>query len=357
MQPLISVIVPVYNVEKYLSKCLDCIIGQTYKNLEIICINDGSKDTSLQILERYANSDSRIKIVNKNNGGLSSARNAGLKIAHGEYISFIDSDDFPELFMYERAMACFDDDIDVVVFEYNEQYEDGKTKKYHLNYSGKYWINDDILKNSDHTTWNKIYKASCIKKNNVSFPEGYLYEDIVFFWNLFLSSVKCVYFLQESLHNYRINNASIMGNTLRKKENYSIYHIFIMDKIYDFWSSNKVMAGREHVFIHLCNKFFPLSVAYAPKWEIARCYWEMTSRLRKWNLPLEEGSYLKLVHDGEYSVIINYSDDKYINNKSNAPQNTRLKGFEKIFCIRNEGNHKVARIFTMKIASKRRNKK
>lgn len=91
---LISIIVPVYNVEKYLEHCLNSIINQTYKNLEIILVNDGSTDNSLEICESFKQKDSRIKIITKGNGGLSSARNEGLKIAKGNYISFVDSDDW-----------------------------------------------------------------------------------------------------------------------------------------------------------------------------------------------------------------------------------------------------------------------
>ena len=101
---LLSVIIPVYNVEPYLEQCLDSVINQTYKNLEIICINDGSTDNSLKILEKYQKKDNRIKLINQKNKGLSEARNAGLDVAKGEYIAFVDSDDYLELNAYEEAM-------------------------------------------------------------------------------------------------------------------------------------------------------------------------------------------------------------------------------------------------------------
>ena len=98
----ISVIVPVYNVENYLKKCIDSIINQTFQDIEIICVNDGSTDNSRKILEEYKNKDSRIKIIDKENGGLSSARNAGIKTAEGEFLSFIDSDDWIDKTMLEK---------------------------------------------------------------------------------------------------------------------------------------------------------------------------------------------------------------------------------------------------------------
>lgn len=99
--PLISVIIPIYNVEKYLHKCVDSVLAQTYKNLEIILVDDGSTDASGQICDEYAAKDSRIKVIHKPNGGVSSARNAGLKVASGEYIGFVDGDDYIELSMYQ----------------------------------------------------------------------------------------------------------------------------------------------------------------------------------------------------------------------------------------------------------------
>ena len=100
--PKVSIIVPVYNVEKYLEKCLDSLVNQSLHDIEIICVNDGSKDDSLDILEKYAKKDSRIKIINKQNQGLSAARNDGLKVAAGEYVGYVDSDDWVDLNFYEK---------------------------------------------------------------------------------------------------------------------------------------------------------------------------------------------------------------------------------------------------------------
>ena len=103
--PLISIIVPVYNVEEFLPKCIDSILAQTYENLEIILVEDGTKDNSGQICDAYAEKDSRIKVIHKENGGLSSARNAGMDVARGEYFGFVDSDDWIEPETYESLMV------------------------------------------------------------------------------------------------------------------------------------------------------------------------------------------------------------------------------------------------------------
>ena len=104
MNPLISVIIPIYNVEKYLARCVDSIVNQTYKNLEIILVDDGSPDRCPQMCDDYVEKDSRIKVVHKNNGGLSDARNTGIAVATGEYISFIDSDDWIDLETYDLVL-------------------------------------------------------------------------------------------------------------------------------------------------------------------------------------------------------------------------------------------------------------
>ena len=116
--PKYSIVIPVYNVEKYLHQCLNSVINQTYKNLEIICINDGSKDNSLIILNEYLQKDNRIVIVNQKNSGVSSARNKGIRLSTGDFISFIDSDDYLDLNVYEKCVQrIISDNSDIIIFE------------------------------------------------------------------------------------------------------------------------------------------------------------------------------------------------------------------------------------------------
>ena len=127
INPKVSVIVPVYNSEKYLLKCLDTLIFQTYTNLEIICIDDGSTDMSLEILNKYASKDSRIKVLTQVNGGASLARNAGMKIATGDYISFIDSDDWVYLTLYQTFADAVKSEEDIDIWMFNiASYAEGK---------------------------------------------------------------------------------------------------------------------------------------------------------------------------------------------------------------------------------------
>lgn len=125
MSDLVSVIVPVYNVEKYLARCLDSIINQTYTNLEIILVDDGSKDSSGQICDEYAAKDQRIKVIHKQNGGLSSARNAGLDIASGSYIEFVDSDDWIDKdTVKENLELIINENSNVVFFNHYQVFDD-----------------------------------------------------------------------------------------------------------------------------------------------------------------------------------------------------------------------------------------
>lgn len=180
-QPLISVIIPVYGVEKYIAQCLESIINQTYKNLEIIIINDGTKDRSAEIAKEYAAKDSRIKVYDFENGGLSVARNRGLEIATGDYISYIDSDDWLDTKMYETLLdAAMKNDADMVkcgVIETNNDKEDEiafsstkiitneKHEAFENYFNGMLWT----------LAWNGLYKKELAKK--VKFPDNVVHED------------------------------------------------------------------------------------------------------------------------------------------------------------------------------------
>ncbi|GHH98659.1 glycosyltransferase [Neobacillus kokaensis] len=194
---LISVIVPVFNVEKYLSKCIDSILNQTYKNLEIILVNDGSKDSCAEICENYAKLDDRIRVIHKENGGLSSARNAGLKIAKGEFIGFVDSDDWVDKDMYEILISkAIHTDADIVEckirYIFKDHSEGHDTLELiecdnitALNY---FLSNYRFFK---PVVVNKLYKRKIF--NNLNFKEGYIHEDGFFTYQALFSARKILY--------------------------------------------------------------------------------------------------------------------------------------------------------------------
>lgn len=177
----VSVIVPVYNVEKYLNKCLDSIINQTYKNIEIILVDDGSTDNSGIICDKYSQTDNRIKVIHKKNGGLSDARNTGIKNATGKILSFIDSDDYIEKNMIEnlaKELISYDCDI---VFS-NKIFELDNGKKVYKEYINNSGVVDSatamkLLLKSDPAVCDKLFKKELF--NDIKFPINKLYEDIL----------------------------------------------------------------------------------------------------------------------------------------------------------------------------------
>ena len=173
----ISVIIPVYGVEKYIRKCLESVVNQTYKNLEIIVVNDGTKDNSMEIVKEYLE-DKRIVIINKENGGISSARNAGLKIATGDYISFVDSDDWLELDLYKKLMIDLNDE-DIIIFNYkvidNKNLKVLKEKKffnYNRSLKTKRNMGGEYLFDIEPYVWNKLFKRKFIEDYKYKFIQN-----------------------------------------------------------------------------------------------------------------------------------------------------------------------------------------
>lgn len=181
----VSIIVPVYNVKKYLRKCLDSLINQTLKDIEIICINDGSTDKSLEILEEYKNRDSRIILLNQENSGQSVARNRGIEIAKGEYLGFVDPDDWIDLDYYEKLYnAASTNNTDIAVGGIIRV--TGIKKKKFLNFEKETITDNTNLKfelcdvPEKSYVWNKIYKTEKLKEIGLEFEKGIFYEDCIF---------------------------------------------------------------------------------------------------------------------------------------------------------------------------------
>lgn len=217
--PKVSIIVPVYNVENYLRKCLDSIINQTLKNIEIICINDGSTDNSLSILEEYASKDERIIVINQENAGVSSARNRGLEIATGEYIAFVDSDDWLEPECYELAVSEFqkDPENDLICWGANVINSRNASEKeflnaqdwYKANESGKQLLQSQFVERLPGSLWNYLFKSSIIKQYNLKFSNYKLGEDLLFVM-LYLGNTETIYYIKKELYNYRLTSNSAM---------------------------------------------------------------------------------------------------------------------------------------------------
>ncbi len=185
--PKVSIIVPVYNVEKYIDRCISSLLKQTLEDLELIIVNDGSTDSSKKIIEKYLKKyPSKIKYFEKENGGLSSARNFGLKYATGEYVGFLDSDDYVEKDMYKVMYdKAKNENSDLIECDFLwEYYIDEKIINVKKDKRKKYKNKKELIKKPRVIVWNKLIKKNIIINNNIKFPEGLIYEDIEFFYKL-----------------------------------------------------------------------------------------------------------------------------------------------------------------------------
>lgn len=237
----ISVIVPIYNVEKYLKECLDSLLNQTLKDIEIILVNDGTKDASDVIAKEYVNKYPHIfSYLEKSNGGLSDARNYAIPYAKGEYIAFVDSDDYIAPTMYEKMFkVAKKNDLDIVECEFKFVYEDKKNTKAVT--FPQYIDMKEYLILAYPNAWNKIYKSKWLKSLNIIFPKGLWHEDIEFFFKI-IPFANCIpYTIHESLYFYRQRNESIMNKPDRRILDLHI----IYNNIYKYYSEKGILEKYE----------------------------------------------------------------------------------------------------------------
>lgn len=269
MNPKLSVIVPIYNVEKHLSRCLKSLINQTFKDIEIICVNDGSTDNSLEILSEYAQEDKRIKIISKNNSGPADSRGCGLAKSEGEFISFIDSDDWIEPNTYELVLSNMTNEIDIASFGVNiaidNDYEldELKNKKiddfknyFTPNLKGKNDINEQTILNTTMFIWNKIFRKKIIEKYNIKFlPNLLCAEDFGFLYK-YLYSCNNIYFMENQLYNYLQRNNSTMSQLRGKKFKNLCDNCLSGEDIYKFLKSNNILEKNLNSFLHIFHMCF-----------------------------------------------------------------------------------------------------
>lgn len=208
MKPLISIVVPVYNVENYILKCLNSLIKQNYKQIEIILVDDGSTDESGKICDEFKEKDDRIRVFHKKNGGLSSARNYGIKKAKGDIVAFVDSDDYvKDVFVLDLYRGMQASNADIVICGYNNEKPKNET------ISGKEATIRLLTKqeNIDIISWNKLYKKKLFTDNNIFFPEGKKHEDTLTTYKL-MSKAKKVTYIDESLYIYVERKGSITAS-------------------------------------------------------------------------------------------------------------------------------------------------
>lgn len=283
MDKLYSIIIPIYKVEKYLKKCIDSVISQTYTNIEIILVNDGSPDRCYDICKEYEKIDKRIKVVNKENGGLSSARNAGLDIATGDYIYFLDSDDYINVNLIEIVNNKIKDiDTDLAIFNYYYVDEEDKilsktnicigeeilsSEQKCFNYILKMYLEMKL----GYQVWNKVYSAKIIKENNLRFEKNttVFSEDVCFNLYYLLHSRRIIA-IEDVLYYYLQRDTSIMG------ENENQHHInqfvnickLVLNHINNMNEDMKYFKNNYYILFH---RIMEDQYVYAGKKNVCKC--------------------------------------------------------------------------------------
>lgn len=234
----ISVIVPIYNIENYLDRCLRSLINQTYKNIEIILINDGSKDSSLKICEKYKKTDERIQIITQTNKGLSEARNTGIKYAQGDYISFVDGDDWLNRDCFENCIKFLDNSVDILMFSYIREYGNKSVptlvfENSYLEWKGKEIetglirrligpVGEELERPNRmedlNPVWNKIYKSDILKEKKFVDTKIIGTEDLWFNLTAFSEAQKII-FIKDFYYHYNKEN----GSSLTRKYNQNLF--------------------------------------------------------------------------------------------------------------------------------------
>lgn len=237
----VSIIVPFYGVEKYIDKCLNSLVNQTLKDIEIIMVNDETPDNSQDIVDKYLKQYKNVKCIKQKNGGLGNARNTGLKKATGEYILYVDSDDFIDIHMCEEMYnSAIKNKSDIVICGNNEVNEDYEVTKVSSCYS--YEDHKNIKLNlllGKVCVWNKLFKKSYLDKHNISFRSKIWYEDIDY-TTILCYQTKKISFVDKPFYNYLIREGSIMNNKKLEK-NMDLIQAF--DRINTYYKDNKDMKS------------------------------------------------------------------------------------------------------------------
>ncbi|WP_407377218.1 glycosyltransferase family 2 protein [Methanobrevibacter sp.] len=334
----ISVIVPVYNVEKYLSECMDSLVNQTFEDIEIICVNDGSTDTSPEILENYAKEDRRIKIISQENQGLGAARNRGIKHSNGDYLFFIDSDDFLELntlkLLYDNAVS---NDSDIVFYRLYK-YLDGEKINFPMYRFNKIFKDVDF----DHFTFDyhnikthvlnggynsvvKLYKKAFLDRyDDFYFTEGIAFEDVLFHVKVMLRA-KRISHVPQQLYYYRINENSIMNTPKYTPDIFKV-----VDMVVQFMEDNnlteefrpdldyfKMRRIDAHLLKSYSEEYFQIAKKRYEEIKFTELFRE--DELRRFNLLLSSDNF------NEYLINLYETDKKLMNDANTKLHNENRK--------------------------------
>lgn len=267
--PRLSIIVPVYNTAVFLPRCLESVIGQTYRNIEIICVDDGSTDDSLAVLQQYAAQDSRIKVLHQENAGVSAARNAGMKLANGEFLTFVDSDDWLELDAYEKILPCMGGGVDLVCFggmidgDVAPELLENMLEYARVKYSGLVPIVQGV-RNTNVYGCMKVFRKSVIDAYHVQFPVGIACGEDAAFYFCYAAVSGMAYYLPEPFYHYVQQPGSAMAQ-FRKKSARGLDHLRVVEMVYDFYVKNGVLSKMQPLFDWIFASYYHVSLETTPQ--------------------------------------------------------------------------------------------
>lgn len=312
MKPKISVVVPVYNVEAYLEKCIDSILNQTFRDIEVILVNDGSTDRSGYICDEYAKIDKRIKVIHKINEGVSSARNQGISIAKGDYIGFIDSDDIVANNMYETLYSlCITNDADISSCRNIRFFNESDISSMYVSIKNsitRIYEKENIIKAyysgklNEVAVWNKLYKKELFE--TIEFPKGRIYEDVSIMYKLYLSSNRLVE-IEDTLYFYRFNPNSITNKGFSSNR-FDIVNLYqeqyqIMSKAYP-----KVCEQIKYDYFHNLRRIF-VDIINDKELEDKKKYIKRVSILTKKELKYIMNNNMVCINHKIIALLISYT--------------------------------------------------
>ena len=317
---MISVIITLYNDEKYISSCLQSVITQSYKDIEIIIVNDGSTDNSLDIVKKIAEDDKRIKIINRKNGGRSAARNTGINNSIGEFLMFVDADDELEKDAIEKLYTAINkDNSDVsvgaatVIYDIHSELKNNDKWYFSIRYCGVYNITDKLIDDIHCSAWGKIFRKSIIEQCKLRFPNKLNYEDSYWHW-AYLTSCSKISCIKDNVYKYYRRKNSIMSLTFENKENTAIQHVYIVEKICEFWKKNNKFELHYNSAISLLETYFWFAIKHSQCYERIKIAYHSTKIARKYNLFTEKDTTIKNIYNGDYSFLFQIANNEINNN-------------------------------------------
>jgi glycosyltransferase involved in cell wall biosynthesis len=341
----VSVVIPVYNVEKYLKECLDSVCNQTFRDIEIICVNDGSTDSSPEILEDYAERDDRFKIISQRNKGLGAARNVGLNHCSGNYVYFIDSDDYIKVDMIEEMYNnAVSNKSDIVVSKISRFSDDSSE----IDYSGPGYKFDEVFPdtdfdnftfkygdvkkyvlNSSFAPWMKLFRRDFIEVNNFRFLENTAFEDILFHVSSFLMAER-ISFSPNFFYFYRNNPNSIINTSDSGFDIFNIIHKvkdFLMDNgFYDEFKDEfdqfTVTQVLNFILTTESDEYFQKAKEEFEQIHLSQNHLLSDSSLKRYNLVLDSDSYFGYIK-GHYEIVIQNYENNILNLEAKVDKLTK----------------------------------